>query len=62
MQLPEQYTLRAITIFIEEFLHYTKTNQNLIELIEQNLQNLIQLLLIVGHFTVIINKFPNKEI
>ena len=48
LQLPEQYTLRAVTTFIEEFVKFTKTKSYLIDFIEKNSIHIIQVVLIVS--------------
>jgi hypothetical protein len=52
LQLPEQYTLRAVATFIEEFVKFTKTKAHLIDFMEKNTIHLIQVVLIVSdiHF------------
>jgi len=42
MQLPEQYTLRAVATFIEEFVKFSKTKNYLVQFLEQNSLHLIQ--------------------
>lgn len=46
LQLPEQYTLRAVATFIEEFIKFTKTKTYLIDFVEKNTIHLIQVVLI----------------
>lgn len=46
LQLPEQYTLRAVSTFIEEFVKFTKTKNHLVDFIEKNSIHLIQVVLI----------------
>lgn len=46
LQLPEQYTLRAVATFIEEFIKFTKSKSHLIEFVEKNSIHLIQVVLI----------------
>lgn len=48
LQLPEQYTLRAVATFIEEFIKFTKSKSHLIEFVEKNSIHLIQVVLIVS--------------
>lgn len=50
LQLPEQYTLRAVSTFIEEFVKFTKTKNHLVDFIEKNSIHLIQVVLIVSTF------------
>lgn len=46
LQLPEQYTLRAVSTFIEEFIKFTKTKNYLIDFVEKNSIHLFQVVLI----------------
>ena len=48
LQLPEQYTLRAVAMFLEEFIKFTKTKNYLVELIQQNAFGLIEVVILVS--------------
>ena len=48
LQLPEQYTLRAVATFVEEFIKFTKTKNYLVELIQQNAFSLIEVIILVS--------------
>jgi uncharacterized membrane protein YheB (UPF0754 family) len=48
LQLPEQYTLRAVATFVEEFIKFTKTKNYLVELIQQNAFSLIEVIIMVS--------------
>ncbi|CAF0805984.1 unnamed protein product [Brachionus calyciflorus] len=45
LQLPEQYTLRAVATFLEEFIKFTKIKNNLMEFLEHNSFNLIHVII-----------------
>lgn len=48
LQLPEQYTLRAVATFLEEFVKFTKIKNSLIQFMENNSSTIIQIVLIVS--------------
>jgi hypothetical protein len=45
LQLPEQYTLRAVGTFTEEFIKFTKTKKHLMEFMEKSADNIVQIVL-----------------
>ncbi|RNA37481.1 importin-13 isoform X1 [Brachionus plicatilis] len=45
LQLPEQYTLRAVATFLEEFVKFTKLKNNLMEFLEKNSLNLLHIMM-----------------
>ena len=59
LQLPEQYTLRAVATFVEEFIKFTKTKNYLVELIQQNAFSILEVIILVS---VIFFNFPKKAL